>query len=113
MLNWVVKKSWTTSVGDVPSESGEILDTVTLAANQTKGQHRCRLFISKLLRKQLALSLADKLQNSAQKVNDLRHKQLLIFLRIFAGRHLFLLQAAIQIAERLSLTWQSRALVRE
>lgn len=106
----------------MPNESGEILDTVTLAANQTKGQHRCRLSISKLLRKQLGLYLADELQNSAitqsplfsaQKVNNLFHKQLLIFLRIFARRHLFLLQAAIQIAERLSLTWQSRALVRE
>lgn len=45
-------------VGDVLGENGEILDVVTLAADQTKGQHRCRLFINKQLRKYLAQYVA-------------------------------------------------------
>ncbi len=41
-------------VGDVVSENGEVLDVVTLKAEQTKGQSRGRVFFSKKLRKHLA-----------------------------------------------------------
>lgn len=58
-------------VSDVLGESGDILDVVTLAADQTKGKSRCRLFINKQLRKYLTQYIAANPRLSANQEQPL------------------------------------------
>ena len=55
-------------VRDVVGSSGEVQEVVTLGADQTKGQSRCRVFINKKLRKYLAdyLSAHDNISSVSE-----------------------------------------------